>query len=263
MAARRTGVSGGPRKSCASLAPIITTTTWGLCRLEVRRQLGRPVEVVGPGEARALPPVERRVDHAGPREVRLQRATHVEPDGVAHDQARAAGLAAVGCLGLGGTVVVVAGTPSCLVGAGPLRPGLVGTRPRGDEPHRAAGLAVRASRGRHDARRAAGARLSVATGPMMSRLTVRRLPTGETCALCCSVGANSRNHTAKASTPSSRTRVHGSRTRPSGGPLPSSAVTQIAPGSSSGRTSAEPEPKDRTRSRCREVGVQSIRTGSR
>ncbi len=80
------------------------------------------------------------------------------------------------------------------------------------------------------------ARLSVANGRVMSRLIVRRVPTGETCALCWSVGANSRNHTPKASTPSSRTRVQGNRTRPSRGPLPSSSVTQTVPGSSSGRT---------------------------
>ena len=60
-------------------------------------------------------------------------------------------------------------------------------------------------------------RLSAATGPVTSRLMVRRVPTGETCALCCSVGAKSRNHTAKAATPSPSTRVHGTRTRPSSG----------------------------------------------
>ena len=60
-------------------------------------------------------------------------------------------------------------------------------------------------------------RLSAATGPVTSRLMVRRVPTGETCALCCRVGAKSRNHTAKAAAASARTRVHGARARPSSG----------------------------------------------
>ncbi len=60
-------------------------------------------------------------------------------------------------------------------------------------------------------------RLRAATGPVMSRLMVRRVPTGETCALCCRVGAKSRNHTPKAAAPSPRTRVHGARTLPSSG----------------------------------------------
>ena len=43
-------------------------------------------------------------------------------------------------------------------------------------------------------------RLVAAIGPRMSSATVRRVPTGETCALCCRVGAKRSNQTPKAST---------------------------------------------------------------
>ena len=61
------------------------------------------------------------------------------------------------------------------------------------------------------------ARLKAATGPTRSRLIVRRSPTGDTCALCCRVGAKSTNQTANAARPMPSTLVHGARSRPSGG----------------------------------------------
>ena len=42
------------------------------------------------------------------------------------------------------------------------------------------------------------ARLTAAMGPRMSRATVRRVPTGDTLALCCKVGANRTSQTKKA-----------------------------------------------------------------
>ena len=49
------------------------TTTCGFCRLEVGRQLRRPIEVVGPRQPGAHPAVERGADDAGVGQVGLQR----------------------------------------------------------------------------------------------------------------------------------------------------------------------------------------------
>ncbi len=131
------------------------------------------------------------------------------------------GSAAVGSFGLGGTVV----------GGGTLRPPCPGWGPDpGCEPPRgAAGVGPDDVSPTDPLERplprpvtdtmceSPSARLSAATGPTTSRLTVRRVPTGETWALCCSVGANSRNHTAKAPAPRASTRVQRARTRPSAG----------------------------------------------
>src|ERR1700722_16593586 len=132
------------------------------------------------------------------------------------------GWALVGSLGLGGTVVVVVGAAAPCLGSDPdlgLDPpgeGLPGcgpatvrppTFPPPDRP-----LPRPVMETMWDSCRA---RLMAATGPVTSRLTVRRVPTGDTWALCCRVGAYSRNQRAKAATPSMRTCRHGARTRSS------------------------------------------------
>ena len=122
------------------------------------------------------------------------------------------GSAAVGIFGLGGAVVGVVGAVppfarGCVVGVAGRGPDVMSpTVPPGRRFERPVIDTMCES---------CKARLSAATGPVTSRLTVRRVPTGETWALCCSVGAKSRNHTAKAATPSPSTRGHGARTRPS------------------------------------------------
>ena len=112
------------------------------------------------------------------------------------------GMAAVGSLGFGGAVVVVVapaattcfglvfGVSLCgpLIVSPPVPTGCWLERPVSDTMCESC-----------------RSRLSVATGPTTSRLAVRRDPTGETCALCWSVGANSTNHTTKASTPKKST----------------------------------------------------------
>ena len=129
------------------------------------------------------------------------------------------GSAAVGVFGFGGAVVgvvVAAATPwpdaappgCCFPRDAPARgpemlspfvpPGCVLSRPVADTM-----------------RESCSPRLSAATGPVTSRLTVRRVPTGDTWALCWSVGAKRRNQSANAPAPSASTRVQGSRTRPS------------------------------------------------
>ena len=130
------------------------------------------------------------------------------------------GAAAVGSFGLGGTVVGVAGVGPPFGAV--VEPGLawcgdvVGRGPDVMSPTVPPGR--RFERPVADTMcESCSPRLSAATGPVTSRLIVRRVPTGETCALCCRVGAKSRNHTAKAATPSPSTRVHGARTRPSTG----------------------------------------------
>ncbi len=120
----------------------------------------------------------------------------------------------VGCLGL--AAIVVAVTPvwdlpreSRGLGGGAIGPTVVRPLvPPGRLPSRPVAETMCDS---------PSARLSAATGPTVSRLMVRRVPTGETCALCCSVGAKRRNHTANAATPSASTWVQRARTRPSGG----------------------------------------------
>src|ERR1700723_2028256 len=110
------------------------------------------------------------------------------------------GLAAVGSFGLGGTVVVV-GAVTPFLGAGVFLAGGAAAwgpttvRPvlPPDRPLLRPVMETMCESWR--------ARLMAATGPVTSRLTVRLVPTGETCALCCSVGAYSRNQTAKAATP--------------------------------------------------------------
>ena len=138
----------------------------------------------------------------------------------------------MGSLGFGGTVVVVGATAwpgtvdGCVVD---FVRGLPACGPEMTSPAVPPGWSF--SRPVADTMRdSCRARLSAAMGRVMSRLMVRRVPTGDTCALCWSVGANSTNHTAKARAPSRSTRVQRSRTRPSRG-TPSSAVTQDVAGS--------------------------------
>ena len=79
-------MSGGPRKSWGSLAPIMTTTTCGIVLGQVAGQLGRPVEVVGPGEAGGLLGVDGGGDHPGPGQVGLEGVPQVDAERVPHDQ---------------------------------------------------------------------------------------------------------------------------------------------------------------------------------
>ena len=73
-------------------------------------------------------------------------------------------------------------------------------------------------------------RLVAAIGPRMSSATVRRVPTGETCALCCRVGAKRSNQTPKASTQIIRTRGQGNRTRVAATSAETSSVGGVVSG---------------------------------
>jgi hypothetical protein len=83
---RVVGHVGRPEEVLGVIRPDHDDDDLRIDRLEVVLQLGWPVEVVRPGQPRALARIERRVDHTGGGEVRLQRATHVQPDGVADDE---------------------------------------------------------------------------------------------------------------------------------------------------------------------------------
>ena len=101
------------------------------------------------------------------------------------------GLAAVGSFGLGGTVVGVVLTflgfdPD--FGGGPLARWPPGRGP--DTVRPPVGPPRPLPRPVMDTMcESCSARLMAATGPVTSRLTVRRVPTGDTWALCCRVGA--------------------------------------------------------------------------
>ncbi len=105
------------------------------------------------------------------------------------------------------------------------------------------------------------ARLSAAIGLVMSRLIVRRSPTGETCALCWSVGANRRNHSREGQhAEQQHTGPRQPHASVRGGTPASSAVTQTVTASFS----------DSAKSGAGAVGLgvgrsvsMSIRTGSR
>ena len=105
------------------------------------------------------------------------------------------GWAPVGIFGFGGAVVGVVGAvrPACAGAVPP--PCRVPFVPSACGPETVSPTAPPAtlvSRPVADTRReSCSPRLSAATGPVMSRLTVRRVPTGDTWALCCSVGAKS------------------------------------------------------------------------
>ena len=102
----------------------------------------------------------------------------------------------MGNLGLTGTVVVVDTADGPDLG-GVLGLVLFGPGPEKERPAVPPGFW--SSRPVADTMRESWvARLKAATGPTRSRLMVRRCPTGETCALCWSVGAKSTNHTPKA-----------------------------------------------------------------
>ena len=167
------------------------------------------------------------------------------------------GLAAVGSLGLGGTVVVVGAVPPVLGVVPDFRRDPPAGRPPGRGP-----ATVRPPPGPPSATPlprpvmetmwdSCRARLTAATGPVTSRLTVRRVPTGDTWALCCRVGAYSRNQTAKAATPSMRTCRQGARTRSS------------SPGGSSACACDWNSDSGSQSTWCGGTGASLIRSGSR
>ena len=90
---------GRPEEVLGVVGPDHDHDHLGLHRLEVRRQLRRPVEVVGPGQPRALPGVERRVDDPGAGEVDCSGPPMSRPMESPTIRTRS-GLAAVGSLGL-------------------------------------------------------------------------------------------------------------------------------------------------------------------
>ena len=176
------------QKSWASLAPIMMTTTWGstVLRSEVssagRWNGSRPdqTRLSRASSAALTTPVWARSDWSGPPRSRPRESPTMSTR---------RGFAAVGVFGFGprrrrcGRRL-----PALWSGAGArLRVrGRLGPRARHRESDRSAGN--RFDRPVIETKcESCRARLMAATGPVTSRLTVRRAPTGETSTLCCAI----------------------------------------------------------------------------
>ena len=186
-----------PIRDWGSLAPIITTTSWGWSLAMSTRQLGRPVEVVGSRQPGVDPPVQGGGGHSGGGQVVDQGLPEVEADRVTDDQhPERSGRGGVPDRAAGRVVVVVV-APGAGEGPG-LGPG-VASDPAPPRP--ATGLRPGSGPGPRSVQpttwESPSVRLNAAIGPTMSRDTVRRAPSGDTWADRCRLGASRSSQTPK------------------------------------------------------------------
>ncbi len=219
---------------------------------EVRGQLGGPVEVVGTGQPGADLAVEGRGHHAGGEEVGHERVAQVDAERVPDDEHPQLGVRA--------------------------RPHRGGGRRERDRSWAWSSWAGWAAWGSPPSRCPAGcpcaradcpvpidhvaepeSRLTAAIGPSRSSDTVRRIPTGDTCALCCRVGASSTSQRQKASERDPASTRRQSTGRPAGCARDHGRSEPSGPGSPPARRRGRS-----ARAAARPVSSSvAIRTGSR